>query len=79
MFATKRRKRRKTNGEFYYALFVHFRGYAPLSAFICVHLWLKCRFSAFRDIARRVNFLSCEQLVKNYEYEMKSSGSEFRL
>ena len=48
-------------------------------AVIRVHLWLKCRFSAFRDIARRVNFLSCEQLVKDYEYEVQTSGSEFRL
>jgi len=36
-------------------------------------------FSAFRDIARRVNFLSSEQLVKEYEYEIQTGGSEFRL
>lgn len=39
----------------------------------------KIKFSAFQDIAKRVNFLSCEQLVKNYEYEVETSSSEFRL
>lgn len=39
----------------------------------------RLKFSAFRDIARRVNFLSCEQLVKDYEYEVQTSGSGFRL
>jgi hypothetical protein len=39
----------------------------------------RVKFSAFRDIAKRVNFLSYEQLVKDYEYEMETSGSEFRL
>jgi hypothetical protein len=39
----------------------------------------RLKFSAFRDIARRVNFLSCEQLVKDYEYEVQTGSSEFRL
>jgi hypothetical protein len=41
----------------------------------------RLKFSAFRDIAtpRRVHFLSYEQLVKDYEYEIESGGSEFRL
>jgi hypothetical protein len=39
----------------------------------------KIKFSAFRDIAKRVNFLSYEQLVKDYEYEVETSSSEFRL
>lgn len=41
----------------------------------------RIKFSAFRDIAKpkRVDFLSCEQLVKDYEYEVQTGGSEFRL
>jgi hypothetical protein len=39
----------------------------------------RLKFSVFRDIARRVNFLSCEQLVKDYEYEVQTGGSEFPL
>lgn len=39
----------------------------------------RIKFSAFRDIAKRVNFLSYEQLVKDYEYEVETSSSEFRL
>ena len=39
----------------------------------------RIKFSAFRDIAKRVNFLSYERLVKDYEYEVETSSSEFRL
>lgn len=39
----------------------------------------RIKFSAFCDIAKRVNFLSYEQLVKDYEYETETSSSEFRL
>ena len=39
----------------------------------------RLKFTAFRDIARRVNFLSCEQLVKDYEYEVQTGSSGFRL
>ena len=39
----------------------------------------KLQFSAFRDIAKRVDFLPCEQLVKDYEVEMATSQSGFRL
>jgi len=34
---------------------------------------------AVPTIARRVNFFSSEQLVKDYEYEVQTNGSEFRL
>jgi hypothetical protein len=41
----------------------------------------RIKFSAFRDIAKpkRVDFLPYEQLVKDYEYEVETSSSEFRL
>jgi hypothetical protein len=39
----------------------------------------RIKFSAFRDIAIRVNFLSYDQLVKDYEYETEACRSEFRL
>ena len=39
----------------------------------------KLQFSAFRDIAKRVGFLPCEQLVKDYEAEMATNQSGFRL
>jgi hypothetical protein len=39
----------------------------------------RIKFSAFRDIAKRVYFLSYEPLVKDYEYEIEISSSEFRL
>jgi hypothetical protein len=39
----------------------------------------KIKFSAFRDIAKRVDFLPCERLVKEYEYEIETGSSEFRL
>ena len=35
--------------------------------------------AAFRDIARRVNFLSFDQLVKDYEYALATGDAEFRL
>jgi hypothetical protein len=39
----------------------------------------RIKFSAFRDIAKRVSFLPCEQLVKDYESELETSSSGFRL
>jgi len=39
----------------------------------------RIRFSAFRDIAKRVDFFSYEQLVKDYEYEEEVNVSSFRL
>ncbi len=39
----------------------------------------RIKYSAFCDIAKRVNFLSYEQLVKDYEYEVETSSSGFRL
>lgn len=39
----------------------------------------RLKFSAFGDIAKRVNFLPCEQLVKDYESEIETSSSGFRL
>lgn len=39
----------------------------------------KLKFSAFKEIFKRVDFLSYEQLVKNYEYEMETSSSGFKL
>lgn len=39
----------------------------------------RLKFSAFRDVAKRVAFLPCEQLVKDYETELATSRSGFRL
>ncbi|MGD1089537.1 MAG: hypothetical protein ABR955_12565 [Verrucomicrobiota bacterium] len=39
----------------------------------------KIKFSAFRDIAERVDFLPYERLVKDYEYEIEIGGSDFKL
>jgi hypothetical protein len=39
----------------------------------------KLKFLAFKEIVKRVDFLSYEQLVKNYEYEMETSSSNFKL
>jgi hypothetical protein len=39
----------------------------------------KIKFSAFRDIAKRVDFLPCERLVKEYEYEIETGSSDFKL
>jgi len=39
----------------------------------------RLKFSAFRDIAERVDFLPCEQLVKEYETEVETHSSGFRL
>lgn len=37
------------------------------------------RFSAFSDIAKRVDFLSYERLIKDYEYESEANSAAFRL
>lgn len=39
----------------------------------------RLKFSAFRDIVNRVAFLPCEQLLKDYETELATSQSGFRL
>lgn len=39
----------------------------------------RLKFSAFEQISKRVDFLSCEQLVKNYEAELETRSSGFRL
>lgn len=39
----------------------------------------RLKFTAFQEISRRVDFLPCEQLVKNYEAELESNSSGFRL
>ena len=39
----------------------------------------RIKFSAFSNIAKRVNFLSYEQLVTDYEYAIETSSSEFKL
>lgn len=39
----------------------------------------RIKFSAFRDIAKRVDFFPYEQLVKDYEYEEETNASSFRL
>lgn len=39
----------------------------------------RIKFSAFKDIAKRVDFLSYERLVKDYEYEVQTAGADFRL
>ena len=39
----------------------------------------RLKFSAFRDVVKRVNFLSYERLVADYEYEIEKGDSDFKL
>lgn len=39
----------------------------------------KIKFSAFRDIAKRVDFFPYDRLVQDYEYEIEKGSSDFKL